>query len=96
MLSTRSLLLDRAGVVSCPRPDLLRLRAGFVLLAPLCRLHTLLQDLRLQLLLQRQRMQGLLLPQRLQGLLLELVFLALSTTVVLSTVPFLFDGMVLQ
>jgi len=59
MLSTRSLLLVQAGMVSCPRPDLLRLRAGFVLLAPLCRLHTRLQDLRLQLLLQRQQLQRL-------------------------------------
>ena len=96
MLSTRSLLLVRAGVVSCPRPDLLRLRAGFLLLAPLCRLHTSLQDLRLQLLLQRQRLQGLLLHQRLQDLLLGLVISELSTVVVLSTVPFLFDGTVLQ
>ena len=104
MLSTRSLLLDRAGVVSCPRPDLLRLRAGFLLLAPLCRLHTSLQDLRLQLLLQRQRMQGLrqrlqplLLHLRLlQGLLLGLVASALSTVAVPSTVPSPFDGMVLR
>ena len=88
MLSTRSLLLDRAGMVSCPRPDLLLLRAGFLLLAPLCRLHTSLQDLRLQLLLQHQRLQGLLMHQRLQGLLLGLVISALSTAIILSTVPF--------
>jgi len=59
-------------VVSCPRQDLLRLRAGVFLLAPLCRLHLRLQGLlqRLQPLLLHQRLQGLL--QHLQPLLLHL------------------------
>jgi len=82
MLSSRSLLLVPAGVVSCPRQDLLRLRAGVFLLASL-QLH--------------QCLQGLLLHLRLlQGLLLGLVVSALSTVVVPSTVPSPFDGMVLQ
>ena len=93
-------------MVSCPRQDLLRLRAGVFLLAPLCRLHLRLQGLlqRLQPLLLHQRLQGLrqrlqplLLHLRLlQGLLLGLVASALSTVAVPSTVPSPFDGMVLR
>ena len=89
MLSSHSLLLVLAGVVSCPRQDLLRLRAGVFLLAPLCRLH-------LRLLGLLQRLQPMLLHQRLQGLLLGLVASALSTVAVPSTVPSPFDGMVLR
>jgi hypothetical protein len=110
MLSSRSLLLVPAGVVSCPRQDLLRLRAGVFLLATL-QLHQCLQGL-LQHLLHLRLLQGLLLHLRLlqglllqglllhlrllQGLLLGLVVSALSTVVVPSTVPSPFDGMVLQ
>jgi len=105
MLSSRSLLLVPAGVVSCPRQDLLRLRAGVFLLASL-QLHQCLQGL-LQHLLHLRLLQGLLLHLRLlqglllhlrllQGLLLGLVVSALSTVVVPSTVPSPFDGMVLQ
>jgi len=105
MLSSRSLLLVPAGVVSCPRQDLLRLRAGVFLLATL-QLHQCLQGL-LQHLLHLRLLQGLLLHLRLlqglllhlrllQGLLLGLVVSALSTVVVPSTVPSPFDDMVLQ
>ncbi|KAG2642981.1 hypothetical protein PVAP13_2KG291734 [Panicum virgatum] len=111
MLSSRSLLLVPAGVVSCPRQDLLRLRAGVFLLATL-QLHQCLQGL-LQHLLHLRLLQGLLLHLRLlqglllhlrllrllrllQGLLLGLVVSALSTVAVPSTVPSPFDGMVLQ
>jgi len=95
MLSSRSLLLVPAGVVSCPRQDLLRLRAGVFLLASL-QLHQCLQGL-LQHLLHLRLLQGLLLHLHLlQGLLLGLVVSALSTVVVPSTVPSPFDGMVLQ
>jgi len=105
MLSSRSLLLVPAGVVSCPRQDLLRLRAGVFLLATL-QLHQCLQGL-LQHLLHLRLLQGLLLHLRLlqglllhlrllQGLLLGLVVSALSTVVVLSTVPSPFDGIVLR
>jgi len=104
MLSSRSLLLVPAGVVSCPRQDLLRLRAGVFLLATL-QLHQCLQGL-LQHLLHLRLLQGLLLHLRLlqglllhlrllQGLLLGLVVSALSTVVVPLTVPSPFDGMVL-
>ena len=109
MLSSRSLLLVPAGVVSCPRQDLLRLRASVFLLASLCRLHLRLQGLQLHqrlqgllqhlqpLLLHLRLLQRLLLHLRLlQGLLLGLVASALSTVAVPSTVPSPFDGMVLR
>ena len=96
-------------MVSCPRQDLLRLRAGVFLLASLCRLHLRLQGLQLHqrlqgllqhlqpLLLHLRLLQRLLLHLRmLQGLLLGLVASALSTVVIPSTVPSPFDGMVLQ
>jgi len=99
MLSSRSLLLVPAGVVSCPRQDLLQLWAGVFLLASLCRLHLRLQGLQQRLQLH-QRLQGLL--QHLQPLLLHLRLLlglvasALSTVIIPSTVPSPFDGMVLR
>ena len=97
MLSSRSLLLVPAGVVSCPRQDLLRLRAGVFLLASLCRLHLRLQGLQQRLQGLLQHLQPLLLHLRLlQGLLLGLVVSALSTVVIPSTVPSPFDGMVLR
>jgi len=66
MLSSRSLLLVPAGVVSCPRQDLLRLRAGVFLLASL-QLHQRLQGL-------LQHLQPLLLHLRLlQGLVQRLL-----------------------
>jgi len=89
-------------MVSCPRQDLLRLRAGVFLLASL-QLHQCLQGL-LQHLLHLRLLQGLLLHLQplllhlrlLQGLLLGLVASALSTVVVPSTVSSPFDGMVLR
>ena len=72
-------------MVSSPRQDLLRLRAGVFLLASL-QLHQRLQGL-------LQHLQPLLLHLR---LLLGLVASALSTVIIPSTVPSPFDGMVLR
>jgi len=90
------LLVVRAGVVSCPRQDLFRLRAGVFLLAgqtPWRLFLRLLQPLLHQRLLF---LSSPLLHQRLPDLLLRLGVSATSTVVAPSMVPFLFDGMVLQ